>query len=175
MLKLAKSIDSLNQRIGDTLRWLTLAMVLIGSFNALMRYADKTLGVQLSSNAYIETQWYLFSILFLGTMAYTLKNGAHVRVDVWYGKRSEKTHAWINLAGTVLFLIPFCGLVLWASARALTTGAWTLDEMSPDPGGLPRFPIRMTIPIAFVLLALQALPIIIRSIATIRGEREVTA
>ena len=147
-------------------------MVVIGSVNAVFRYLGRFTGVDLSSNAYLESQWYLFSIVFLLAASYTLRQGAHVRVDVLYGRLSKKGQAWLNLAGGVLFLIPFSVLMIWAS-WSWVLNSWDVLEISPDPGGLPRYPLKTIIPITFVLLILQGFSEIIKSAATIRGERDV--
>ena len=167
-LRLASGIDRVNEWVGRTLYWLTLAMVLIGSFNAIVRYLDRYTGLSLSSNTYIELQWYLFSLVFLLGAAYTYKHNAHVRVDVFYGRLSARGKAWINLLGTVLFLIPFCLLMLWSSWPAVRE-SWSLLEVSPDPGGLPRYPIKTVIPIAFLLLMIQGVAVLIRQVAILRG------
>ena len=167
-LRLASGIDRFNEWVGRSLYWLTLAMVLIGSFNAIVRYLDRYTGLSLSSNTYIELQWYLFSLVFLLGAAYTLKHNAHVRVDVYYGRLSARGKAWINLLGTVLLLLPFCVLMLWAAWPAVRE-SWSLLEVSPDPGGLPRYPIKTVIPIAFLLLMVQGGAILIRQIAILRG------
>ena len=187
-LRLASLVDRFNERIGRAMYWLTLVMVIVGSYNALMRYLsgfvqidpetagwfDKILmdigevALRLSSNMFIELQWYLFSLVFLLGAAYTLKHNAHVRVDVLYTRLSARGKAWINLLGTVLFLIPFCVLMLWAS-WPVVEDSWARLEGSPDPGGLPRYPLLTAIPLAFILLIVQGGALLIRHIATLRG------
>ncbi len=167
-LKWAHGIDTLNGWLGRLLCWLTLAMVLIGAYNAIARYLGRSLGLNLSSNAYLEFQWYLFSILFLLGSAYTLRQNAHVRVDVLFGRLSERAQAWVNLAGTILFLIPFCVVMLWVSWPPVRN-SWQILEMSPDPGGLPRYPIKTVIPIAFLLILAQGISELIKHIAFLRG------
>jgi TRAP-type mannitol/chloroaromatic compound transport system permease small subunit len=170
MLKrLSQRINTVNTWIGRVVYWLTLAMVLVGSFNAVTRYIGRFTGFDLSSNAYIESQWYLFSLVFLLGAAYTLKEDAHVRVDVLYGRLSRKGKAWINLGGDVLFLIPFCILMIWVSWPAVMN-SWAVLEISPDPGGLPRYPIKSVIPLAFFLLILQGISDVIRQVATLREQ-----
>ncbi len=166
-LRIASWIDRLNERIGRWVYWLSLIMVLIGAYNALARYIDRFTGWGLSSNTYIELQWYLFSILFLLGAAYTLKHDSHVRVDVFYGRLSARGKAWINLTGTLLFLFPFCILMLVMSWSSVAN-SWAVWEMSPDPGGLPRYPIKTIIPIAFVLLILQGISMLVRQIAILK-------
>ncbi len=169
-LGLSRAIDGVNEKIGQAVYWLTLAAVLVGAFNAIVRYLDRFTGLGLSSNTYIELQWYLFGIFFLMSAAYTLRHNEHVRVDVFYGKLSARGKAWINLLGTVLFLIPFCILMILVCIPAVKN-SWSVMEMSPDPGGLPRYPIKTIIPLAFVLLLLQGLSELIKSVATLRGWR----
>ena len=154
--RLAAGVDRFSEWTGRLLYWLTLVMVLIGSYNAVVRYLGRYTGTSLSSNAYIELQWYLFSIVFLLGAAYTLKHNAHVRVDVFYGRLSTRGRAIIDLAGTLLFLIPFCIAMIWLSWSSVAS-SWAIMEVSPDPGGLPRYPIKTVIPVAFGLLLLQGL------------------
>jgi len=167
-LNIASAIDRLSERTGQAVYWLTLFAVLIGSFNAVVRYLDRYTGLGLSSNLYIELQWYLFGLMFLLGAAYTLRHDAHVRVDVFFGRLSVRGRAWINLLGTVLFLFPFCIVMVVVSWPAVRN-SWAVMEVSPDPGGLPRYPIKTVIPIAFILLFLQGISMFIRQIAILRG------
>lgn len=167
-LRIAASIDRFSDWLGRAVYWLTLAMVLVGAFNAVVRYLDHYTGLGLSSNTYIELQWYMFSAIFLLGAAYTLRHNAHVRVDILYGRLSPRGQAWIDLLGTVVFLIPFCLLVLWTSWPTVTN-SWAVREMSPDPGGLPRYPIKALIPVAFLLLLVQGLSLLIRRAAFLFG------
>lgn len=167
-IRLADGIDRFSERTGRIVYWLTLLMVLVGAYNAIVRYLDRYTGLGLSSNTYIEMQWYLFSLVFLLAGAYALKQDAHVRVDVLYGRLSPRGQAWINLGGTVLFLLPFCVLMLWVAWPALAD-SWMRREMSPDPGGLPRYPIKTVVPVAFVLLFVQGVAFLIRQIAVLKG------
>lgn len=168
MLKrVASSIDQFNERVGKVVYWLTLIMVMIGAYNAIARYFDRYTGWGLSANTYIELQWYLFSLVFLLGAAYTLKRDSHVRVDVLYGRLSNRNKAWVNLLGTVLFLFPFCILMIivsWSSVQ----NSWAVMEMSPDPGGLPRYPIKTMIPVAFILLILQGISMLFNQIVILQ-------
>ena len=170
-LRLADGIDRLNETIGRLVCWFTLVVVLIGSYNALARTFDRFTVVAISSNAYLELQWYLFSIVFLLGGAYTLRHDAHVRVDVIYGRLSNRKKAWIDVLGTVLFLLPFCGLMIWTSLPAVIN-SWAVLEDSPDPNGLPRYPIKTILPVAFIILAAQGVSIIIKNVTLLRGGRE---
>ena len=186
----AACIDRLNERIGRLTWYLTLGMILAGAYNAITRYLSRnariehetatgiehlmhTVGavaLKMNSNMFIELQWYLFSVVFLLGAAYTLKANGHVRVDVFYRRLSERHQAWVNLLGALLFLLPFCGLMLWTSWPVVVDSVLHL-EGSPDPGGLPRYPLLAVIPAAFVLLLLQGGAQIIRNIVFLRTRR----
>lgn len=168
-LKIASRIDRFNSWVGRGVYWLTLVMVILGAYNAVARYVDRATGWGLSSNTYIELQWYLFSMVFLLGAAYALKTDSHVRVDVFYGRLSARGKAWVNVLGTVLFLFPFCILMLIMS-WPFVVNSWSVWEMSPDPGGLPRYPIKAMIPLAFVLLILQGISMLIQQSAVLMGE-----
>lgn len=164
----SRLIDGFNRRLGSLVAWLTLVMVLIGSFNALARYLGRYVGASLSSNAWLELQWYLFSLVFLLGAAHTLERGAHVRVDVLYGRLSNKARAWIDLFGSLIFLVPFTVFGLWVSWPAVRN-SWAIRELSPDPGGLPRWPIKAVILVAFALLMLQGFSEAIKAAARLRS------
>ncbi len=143
-------------------------MVLIGAFNAIARYATPYVGFSLSSNALNELQWYLFSVIFLLGAAYGLRVDAHVRVDVVYSRLSDKGKGWVDLLGTLLFLLPFTLVMLWVSYPTVRN-SFLIREVSPDPGGLPRWPIKALILVSFFLLFLQGIALAIRSLEKIRG------
>ena len=168
----SSAVDGLNNRIGASIRWLSLIMILVGAFNAIARYLTRYTGVALSSNAYLDLQWYFFSLIFLLGAAYGLEHDVHVRVDVLYSRLSRKGRAWIDLGGTVLFLIPFCTLMLWVSWPAVRN-SWSIKETSPDPGGLPRYPIKAVILLSFILLLLQALSQLVKQIEILKAPAEV--
>jgi TRAP-type mannitol/chloroaromatic compound transport system permease small subunit len=163
LLGLAKAIDALSERVGRIIAWLALLVALLSAGNALMRY-----GFSYSSNAYLEAQWYMFSLIFLLGGAYALKKNAHVRIDLVYGRLSQRTQAWIDLLGTLLFLIPMAlGVLYLAWPWAMTSLA--VRETSPDAGGLPRWPIKLALLLGFALLALQGLSELIKRIAFLVG------
>jgi len=174
LARISDFIDRGNERLGRFVCWLTLAMVLIASYNALARYIGKYAGHNLTSNALVETQWYLFSIVFLLGAAYALKHDAHVRVDVLYDRLGARSRAWINLVGAVVFLVPFCILCIWTSWRPVAS-SWAILETSPDPGGLPRYPIKTLIPVAFVLIVIQGVSEIIKAALILRGDEAAPA
>lgn len=164
LLRVSDAIDALNEWIGSKTAYIVMAMVAIGFVNVVARYVGRFIGTRLTSNAIIELQWYLFSIMFFLGFAYILKHNLNVRVDFWYAKWSPQRRALIDLVGTLLFLIPFCILAIYVTINPvlfswgrLPNGNWGAWEMSPDPDGLPRAPIKSMIIVAFVLLLLQAI------------------
>ncbi len=163
LLGLARAIDALNERVGRLAMWLVLITTLISAANALVRY-----GLGESSNAWLEIQWYLFGALFLLAAGYTLKHNGHVRIDLLYGRCSARGRAWVDLLGGVFFLLPFCGLIIWY-AWPMFMVSWTGNEMSPDAGGLVRWPVKLLIPVGFSLLALQGVAEIIKRIGVLTG------
>ncbi|UCH53800.1 MAG: TRAP transporter small permease subunit [Pseudomonadota bacterium] len=164
LLAFSRFIDAGNEALGRALRWLVLAATAISAANALARY-----GLSLSSNAWLEAQWYLFAAIFLLLAGYTLKHNGHVRIDVIYGRLSARSRAWIDIMGSLLFLMPLCVLMVWLSWAGFAE-ALRVDEVSPDAGGLVRWPVRLLIPVGFALLALQGVSEIIKRVAFLRGE-----
>jgi TRAP-type mannitol/chloroaromatic compound transport system permease small subunit len=169
LLRVAAAIDRVNGWIGAGASWLVLAMVLIGAGNALARYLGRFAERNLSSNVWLELQWYLFSVLFLLAASWALREDAHVRVDVLYGRLPARARAWIDLVGGALLLLPFCLFVLWVSWPSVRS-SWLVREGSPDPGGLPRYPLKAMILVAFALLLLQGVAEVVKSIARLRGD-----
>lgn len=166
--RISAAIDRLNDRIGAAIQWIALVMVIVGAFNAIARYADRYTGLSLSSNAYLELQWYLFSLIFLMGAAYGLNHDYHVRVDVLYARLGRRARAWIDLIGSAFFLVPFAFVMLWISWGPVVN-SWSILETSPDPGGLPRYPIKTVMLVSFFLLLLQAISQIVKN-AAILGE-----
>ena len=167
-LSVSRTIDQVSRRLARVVAWLTLGMVLVGAFNALARYAGPAVGLSLSSNAYLELQWYLFSLVFLLGAPYTLRSNGHVRVDVLYGSHSVTARAWIDLVGLLLFLLPFCAVATWFSWDFAAISVRQMENSS-DPGGLPRWPIKLVVPAAFVLVGLQGVSEAIKRAALLRG------
>ena len=163
LLRFANAIDKLNEWIGRGAAWLGLAAVLVCTANALARYA-----LNIGSNAWLELQWYFNSAVFLLIAAYALKRNEHVRIDVIVGRLSPKAQAWIEILGTVFMLLPAVAIIAWYSWPSLVS-SWRIQEYSSDPGGLIRWPVRILIPIAFTLLALQGLSEVIKRVAFLRG------
>ncbi|MGB3790549.1 MAG: TRAP transporter small permease subunit [Phormidesmis sp.] len=168
LLQVARSIDHFTNAIGKLTYWLVLVMIGVGVWNVLGRYIGQAAGQNFSSNGLIETQWYLFDLVFLLGAAYALQHDEHVRVDVFYARFSRRQKAIADLIGTVFFLIPFSVLVLYFSWEAVVQ-SWAVRETSPDPGGLIRYPIKSMILVSFVLLILQGIADAIKNWAIIKG------
>jgi TRAP-type mannitol/chloroaromatic compound transport system permease small subunit len=169
LLVLASGIDRLNGVVGRAVKWLVLLATLLSAGNAVMRY-----GFDLSSNAWLELQWYLFALIFLLGAGYTHQHNGHVRIDVLYGRFSPETRAWVDLLGGFLFLLPTAGLIGWLGWSAFQA-SWAVSETSPDAGGLLRWPIKLAIPVGFGLLFLQGVSEIIKRAAFLAGRIELSA
>lgn len=169
LLRLARLIDTINEAIGRLTYWLVLLMVGVGVWNVVGRYLGKAISQNLTSNALIEIQWYLFDLVFLLGGAYTLKHNEHVRVDILYKGWSAKKKAIANLIGSLLFLITFAVMVIYFSWDTVLN-SWKIKEMSPDAGGLPRYPIKTVIIVSFILLILQGIAEAIKNWAIITNQ-----
>jgi TRAP-type mannitol/chloroaromatic compound transport system permease small subunit len=167
LLDFAGFVDRLNHRISRAVSWSVLLMVLIGAYNAIARSLERRAGLPLSSNSLLELQWYLFGIGFLLAAPYALRRGDHVRVDVVYDGLPQRGRAWIDLLGTLLLLLPFCVFGVLLSLRFVSDSI-AQNEWSNDPGGLPRWPIKLFVPIGFALLGLQGIASAIRNVAALR-------
>ena len=163
LLGLSRAIDALNEQIGKLTYWLILAAVLISTGNALMRYT-----FNMSSNAWLEIQWYLFSFVFLFCAGYTLLHNQHVRIDVISANLSGRGRAWIDILGTLLFLLPMAIAIMWLSWPVFLD-AYRSNEISANAGGLLIWPGRLMLPVGFFLLVLQGFSELIKRIAFLRG------
>jgi TRAP-type mannitol/chloroaromatic compound transport system permease small subunit len=163
LLGLTRAIDGLNNLIGRAVYWLVLAAVVVSAGNASVRYA-----LDRSSNAWLELQWYLYSAVFLLAAGYTLLHNEHVRIDVIYSRLSARTRAWIDLLGGVFFLLPMA-LTIMVLSWPLFVESWVRDEYSGDAGGLLRWPVKLLIPVGFLLLSLQGVSEIVKRIAFLLG------
>jgi len=162
-LGLSRAIDATNDRVGKLTYWLILVAVLISTANALARYS-----LDLSSNAWLEIQWYLFSAVFLFCAGYTLLHNQHVRIDIISSRFSKRVQAWIDIFGTVFFLLPMAMLILWLSWPVFVD-AFRSNEVSSNAGGLAVWPARLMLPLGFLLLVLQGVSELIKRIAFLRG------
>src|SRR5262249_41779354 len=162
-LTLSRAIDWLNERVGRAVLWLVLVMVLVSAGNAISRYA-----LNLSSNAWLELQWYLFAAVFLLCAGYTLLHNEHVRIDVVSSRLSRRTRAWIDVFGTLFFLLPMSICILWLS-WPIFLKAWRSGELPSNPGALIRWPAGLLVPAGFLLLTAQGISELIKRIAYLRG------
>lgn len=165
-LKIARGIDALNELAGRAALWLVLAATLVSAGNAVSRYA-----FAVSSNAWLEIQWYLFAAIVMLAAGHTLKHGAHVRIDALFARYSPQAQALVDLFATLFFLLPLCALMVWLS-WPLFAQSWQTGEVSPDAGGLIRWPARLLIPLGFALLALQGVSEFIKTVVRLRGLSE---
>lgn len=163
LLALSRFIDRINEFIGRNVSWLVLAAVLISAGNATIRKV-----FDMSSNAWLEVQWYLFGAVFMLAAGYTLRKNEHVRIDVLAGNLSKRTRDWIDLFGHFVFLLPFC-LMMTYLAWPFFWRSFQSGEMSSNAGGLIIWPAKASILLGFILLTAQAVSEIIKRIAIIRG------
>lgn len=165
--KFIRAVETLSERSGTYVAWLTTGMVLVVCYDVFTRYFLRE-----SSVAIQELEWHLFAIIFLLGAAYTLKAERHVRVDVFYVKFSSRTKAWVNFLGSLLFLIPFSILIIWTS-YTFVLNSLSIAEKSPDPGGLPaRFVLKACIPLGFFLVLLQGLALLLKSLLVLQKKIE---
>lgn len=163
LLAFSRAVDRVNDVIGRAVYWLVLIMVLVSAGNATSRYA-----LSRASNAWLELQWYLFAAVFLLCAGYTLLHNEHIRIDVVTARLTRRTQVWIDIVGTVFFLLPVAITVMMLSWGPFMN-AWTSDEVSASAGGLIRWPVRALVPAGFFLLALQGLSELFKRIAFLRG------
>lgn len=167
LLRLSRFIDAINSKIALIANWLVLLSCVISAGNALTRYF-----FNLSSNAWLEIQWYMFGALVLLGAPYTLLVNEHVRVDVLYGGLSPRRKLWIDLLGGLFFLIPMAALIGYLSWPVFLQ-SYEIGEVSGNAGGLLRWPIKFMLPLGFLLLLLQGISEVIKRIAALRGQYEI--
>ena len=163
LLGFSRAVDRLNAAVGKAAIWLVLIVVVISAGNAVVRY-----GFDWSSNALLEVQWYLFSAIFLLCAGYVLEKNEHIRIDVIFGRFSPRTQNWIDVFGFLAFFLPMVALTLWLSWPVFVN-AWSSGETSPNPGGLVRWPVRLLLPVGFLLLLLQGLSELVKRLAFLSG------
>lgn len=163
LLALSGAIDLLNEKIGYVCNWLVLAACVVSAANAMIRYA-----FGYSSNGWLETQWYMFAILVMFGASYTFKRNEHVRVEIFYLFLSERGQLWLDLIGTLIFLIPACLLLAYLSWPFFMQ-SYVVSEISSNAGGLVRWPIKFVVPAGFVMLALQGVSEVIKRIAALQN------
>jgi TRAP-type mannitol/chloroaromatic compound transport system permease small subunit len=163
LLALSQAIDLINEKIGYVCNLLVLFACIVSAGNAMIRYA-----FGYSSNGWLELQWYMFAILVMFGASYTFKRNEHVRVEIFYLFLSERGQLWLDMIGTLFFLIPSCLLLAYLSWPFFHQ-AYAVGEMSGNAGGLIRWPIKFVIPSGFVMLALQGVSEVIKRIAALQG------
>lgn len=163
LLSFSTLIDWVNEKIGNVCNWLVLLACVVSAGNAMVRYAYDT-----SSNAWLEVQWYMFAVIVMFGASYTLKRNEHVRVDLLYMTLSRRGQLWIDILGTLFFLLPTCAILAWLSWPFFMQ-SYNVYEHSSNAGGLLRWPIKLVLPIGFALVALQGLSELIKRVAFLNG------
>lgn len=163
LLRFSRAVDWLNTQVGKYAIWLILASTVISGVNAIVRKL-----FNMSSNAYLEVQWYLFAASFLLAAGYTLLCNEHVRIDVVSSRLSKRGQIWADIIGFVFFLTPICVVLLWYSVPFFLQG-YHSGESSYNAGGLIRWPVYAMIPLGFTLLLLQGWSELIKRIAFLQG------
>jgi TRAP-type mannitol/chloroaromatic compound transport system permease small subunit len=166
LLKLSARVDAVSNQIGKLIRWLVLASVLISAGNAIIRKA-----FNISSNAFLEIQWYLFAGVFLLGSGFAFMRNVHVRIDFISSKLSKRTNTVIDILGIVIFIIPLCLIMVWLSWPLFSTALAT-GEMSQNAGGLIRWPAYLLMPLGFGLLFVQSLSELVKRFAYLKGLRD---
>jgi TRAP-type mannitol/chloroaromatic compound transport system permease small subunit len=158
----SNGIDVINERVGQAVSWLTTILVILVCFDVIVRYIFS------DTSAWImELEWHLFALVFLLGAGYTYKHDKHVRVDLFYTNLSKRDQAWVDLVGNVVFLLPWCLLIIYAASK-YAYSSFLIRETSPDPGGLPAlYLIKFAVVAGIALLLLQAISKIIQSIYVI--------
>ncbi|EON17271.1 TRAP-type transporter, small permease component [Cupriavidus sp. GA3-3] len=162
-MRISRLIDAVTDFIGQWAKWLILLAVLVCAGNAIIRYT-----FSISSNAWLELQWYMFAGVFLLGAPYTLRRDEHVRIDVIAGRLSERAQAWIDVFGIIFFLMPITLIILWLSIPYFWL-SYVGHEMSGNAGGLIRWPAKFLIVAGFFLLILQGLSELIKRFAYLKG------
>lgn len=162
-LALSRLIDAINVCVGRSVMWLTLLVVLVSSGNAVVRKV-----FHVSSNAWLELQWYLFGAMFLLTAGYTLLRNEHVRVDVLASRLSRRKQIYIEIFGVIFFMMPACILIMVLS-WPMFMDSFLSNEQSSNSGGLLRWPVKLLIPIGFALLIAAGVSHLIKCIGFLKG------
>jgi len=163
LLGLSRAIDAFNEKAGRALAWLILMAVVVSTVNAIIRK-----GFNVSSNAWLELQWYLFGGVFLGCAAYTFLKNEHIRIDIVSSKMGQTYRNVVELIGHVFFLMPLCLMMMWYGFPFFW-GSFRIGEMSTNAGGLIQWPAKLMIPIGFCMLFAQAISETIKRVAFMQG------
>jgi TRAP-type mannitol/chloroaromatic compound transport system permease small subunit len=168
LLKFSRTVDKFNTRLGQIMAWGVLAAILVSAVNATVRKVLNT-----SSNSWLELQWVLFGVVFLLCSAWTLLSNEHIRIDIVNSMLSKRTRNWIDVIGHLFFLIPVTVILAYLGWPFFWRSLMQ-NEQSSNAGGLPVYPAKLLIPLAFTFLLLQGISELIKRIAIIRGEMEDT-
>ena len=163
LLGLSTIIDVINEKIGVVCNWLVLLACIVSGGNAMIRYA-----YDMSSNAWLEVQWYMFAVIVMFGASYTLNRNEHVRVDLLYMTMGRRGQLWIDILGTLFFLLPTCIILAWLSWPFFMQ-SFAVSEHSSNAGGLLRWPIKLVLPVGFLLVALQGISELIKRVAFLNG------
>ncbi|MBV1796748.1 TRAP transporter small permease subunit [Siccirubricoccus sp. G192] len=163
LIAFSRAVDAVNAWFGKLADWMVLFACAISAGNAFIRY-----GVSYSSNAWLEVQWYLFAGIVMLGASYTLFRNEHVRVDLVYGNLPERGRLWVDVFGIILFMLPATVLLAWMT-WPFFVDSLLRSEGSPNAGGLLRWPVKLVMPLGFLLLTLQGLSELIKRIALLRG------
>jgi len=163
LLAFSRIIDAVNTRIGKWLAWALLGAILISTGNAIVRKVLDT-----SSNAWLELQWILFSIVFLLVSPWTLLNNEHIRIDIIINMLPAKVRNSIDIFGHLFFLLPFT-VVMVITGWPFFIASFRINEQSSNAGGLPQWPAKFLVPACFFLLFFQAISELIKRVAVMRG------
>ena len=163
LLKLARAIDAINIVFGRIASWLVLLACAVSAANAASRYA-----LDLSSNAWLELQWYMFAGMVMLGAPFVLNVNGHVRVDVFYGRSSPRRQVWIDLTGLALFVLPVM-IALMVMSWPFFVESYLGHEISGNAGGLLRWPVKLIIPAGFGLMVLQGIAEVIKRIGFLLG------
>lgn len=163
LLALSRGIDWSTQKLGVIANWLVLLACLVSAGNAFSRYL-----FSISSNSWLEIQWYMFAGMVLLGAPHVLRVNEHVRVDLVYGSVSDRARLWIDLLGAIFFLMPICILLVYFTWPWFVA-SYNGHEMSSNAGGLIRWPVKLLLPVGFGILAFQGLSEIIKMVAALRG------
>ena len=163
LLAFSRGVDAINAAFGRIADYAVLLACLVSAGNAFLRY-----GFSAGSNAWLEVQWYLFAAVVMLGGSYTLFRNEHVRVDLVYGSLRQRGRLWVDVLGIGLFLLPAMALLAWMTWPFFVE-SWVRAEVSASPGGLIRWPVKLLLPVGFLLMFVQGLSELIKRIAMLRG------
>ena len=166
LLAFSRVVDAMNERLSYVANWLVLLSCLISAGNAFSRYA-----FSISSNAWLEIQWYMFAAMVMLGTSYTLKRNEHVRVDIVFSNLSTRRQIGVDIFGGILFLMP-ATLIMAYLSWPIFHNSWVENEISANAGGLVRWPVKIFLPLGFALLSLQGISELIKRFAMLTGHME---